>query len=63
MFKRPGKLTDYMPKPYENENQARFANNGALPPDLSCLAKGRFGGEDYLFALSLDTKNHHMELI
>jgi len=51
MFKRPGKLTDYMPKPYENENQARFANNGALPPDLSCLAKGRFGGEDYLFAL------------
>jgi len=51
MFKRPGKLTDYMPRPYENTNQARFANNGALPPDLSCLAKARFGGEDYLFSL------------
>jgi len=51
MFKRPGKLTDSMPRPYENTNQARFANNGALPPDLSCVVKGRFQGEDYLFGL------------
>jgi len=51
MFKRPGKLADYMPRPYENTNQARFANNGALPPDLSCIVKGRFSGESYIFAL------------
>jgi len=51
MFKRPGKLSDYIPKPYPNSNAARFANNGALPPDLSCISKGRFYGESYLFAL------------
>jgi len=51
MFKRPGKLSDHFPRPYENENMARFANNGANPPDLSCIAKGRFFGENYIFAL------------
>jgi len=51
MFKRPGKLSDHMPRPYENENQARFANNGAYPPDLSCISKGRFSGDSYVFAL------------
>jgi len=51
MFKRPGKLSDYMPRPYENENMARDANSGAYPPDLSCLVKGRFNGESYIFAL------------
>merc|ERR1712072_1289624 len=28
-----------------------MANGGALPPDLSLMAKARHGGEDYLFAL------------
>jgi len=51
MYKRPGKLADHMPRPYENENMARFANNGANPPDLSCIVKGRFFGENYIFAL------------
>lgn len=51
MFDRPGKLTDRMPRPYANENQARSANAGALPPDLSLIKKARVGGEDYLFAL------------
>lgn len=51
MFERPGKLTDPFPSPYENEEQARSINNGALPPDLSLIAKARHGGEDYLFAL------------
>jgi len=49
--KRPGKLTDYMPRPYANENAARFANNGALPPDLSVLIKARERREDYVFSL------------
>jgi len=51
MFERPGKLSDGFPAPYENEQQARSINNGALPPDLSLIAKARHGGEDYLFAL------------
>lgn len=45
MFKRPGKLSDYMPSPYANDNEARAANNGALPPDLSLMALARHGGE------------------
>jgi cytochrome c1 len=26
-------------------------SGGALPPDLSCIAKARHGGENYIFAL------------
>lgn len=43
MFERPGKLSDYMPKPYDNDEQARSINNGALPPDLSLIVKARYG--------------------
>jgi len=49
--KRPGKLADYMPGPYENEQAARAANQGALPPDLSLIVKARHGGCDYIFSL------------
>jgi len=51
MFKRPGKLADYMPRPYPNEQAARAANNGALPPDLSLIIKARHGKDDYVFQL------------
>jgi len=51
MFERPAKLFDYMQSPYKNEGQARAANNGALPPDLSLIVKARHGFEDYIFAL------------
>ena len=51
MFERPGKLSDYLPSPYPNEEAARFANNGAYPPDLSLIVKARHGGADYIFAL------------
>ena len=50
-FERPGKLADYMPSPYPNEEAARFANNGAYPPDLSLIVKARPGAADYIFAL------------
>jgi len=49
--KRAGKLSDYIPDPYANENAARAANQGALPPDLSLIVKGRHGGCDYIFSL------------
>jgi cytochrome c1 len=40
MFERPALLSDRFKKPYPNE-QAAIASNGALPPDLSLLAKAR----------------------
>ncbi len=51
MFERPGKLSDRIPGPYQNEEQARASNGGAYPPDLSLMAKARHGGVDYIFAL------------
>eukprot|EP01093_Parvamoeba_rugata_P014365 TRINITY_DN462_c0_g2_i1.p2 TRINITY_DN462_c0_g2~~TRINITY_DN462_c0_g2_i1.p2 ORF type:complete len:161 (+),score=5.94 TRINITY_DN462_c0_g2_i1:1-483(+) len=51
MYDRPGKLTDPIPLPYENDEQARAGNNNALPPDLSVMVKARHGGADYIFAL------------
>jgi len=51
MFERPGMLSDYFPRPYPNDNAARFANNGALPPDLSLVVKARGRHEDYVFSL------------
>ncbi|KAJ1516472.1 cytochrome c1, partial [Coelomomyces lativittatus] len=51
MFLRPGKISDYHPRPYPNEPAARAANAGAYPPDLSLIVKARHGGADYLFSL------------
>jgi cytochrome c1 len=53
MFKRKGKPSDRLPKPYPNDQFARAANNGALPPDLSLIAKAREGGPDYIYNLLL----------
>jgi cytochrome c1 len=41
MFQRPGKLADRFPPPFPNDQTARLANGGALPPDMSVLAKAR----------------------
>ncbi|CDS05852.1 Putative Ubiquinol-cytochrome c reductaseFT cytochrome c1 subunit [Lichtheimia ramosa] len=51
MFMRPGKPSDYMPRPYPNEEAARAGNAGSLPPDLSLITKARHGGEDYVFSI------------
>lgn len=45
MFDRSGKLADHFPAPYVNDEAARAANNGALPPDLSYIVLARHGGE------------------
>src|SRR5437660_5165095 len=34
MFQRPGRPSDPMARPFANDQAARAANNGALPPDL-----------------------------
>lgn len=41
MFMRPALLSDTIPTPFKNDNEARSANNGSLPPDLSVIAKAR----------------------
>ena len=51
MFQRPGKLADYLPSPYPNEEAARNGNAGALPPDLSLMILARHGGADYIYAI------------
>ncbi|WVO15505.1 hypothetical protein L204_103163 [Cryptococcus depauperatus] len=46
-----GKLADYMPAPYPNDEAARAGNGGGLPPDLSLMIKARHGGADYVYSL------------
>lgn len=41
MFEREPKLFDPILGPYKNDNEARANQNGALPPDLSLIAKAR----------------------
>ena len=41
MFQRPAKLSDRILGPYKNEKEARAAQNGALPPDLSLMTRAR----------------------
>ena len=48
---RPATPADHFPSPYPNEIAARGANNNALPPDLSLIAKAREGGAAYTYSL------------
>lgn len=41
MFQRPALQSDPILGPFKNNNEARAANGGALPPDLSLIAKAR----------------------
>jgi cytochrome c1 len=41
MFQRPGGIADYFPPPFPNDQAARAALGGKLPPDMSVLAKAR----------------------
>lgn len=45
MYQRPGRLSDRFPKPYPNEEAAKKANNGAIPPDLTYIVQARHGFE------------------
>lgn len=51
MFDRPGLLSDRFVSPYANENAARSANGGALPPDLSLIVKARHDGANYVYSI------------
>ncbi len=51
MFERPGLPSDRFVGPYANEQAARAANGGALPPDLSLIVKARHDGANYVYSL------------
>lgn len=51
MFTRPARPSDHFKAPFANDQAARAANNGALPPDLSVITKARMNGPNYIHAL------------
>lgn len=51
MFTRPGRPSDHFRSPFPNDNAARAANGGALPPDLSLITKAREGGANYIYGI------------
>jgi cytochrome c1 len=57
MFQRPGRPADKIPGPFPNDEAARAANNGALPPDLSLITKARDGGPDYVAGILIGFKD------
>lgn len=50
-IQRPATSADHFPSPFPNEAAARASNGGALPPDLSVIAKARAGGAAYIYSL------------
>jgi ubiquinol-cytochrome c reductase cytochrome c1 subunit len=48
---RPGMPADKFANPFPNEPAARASNGGALPPDLSVIAKAREGGPAYVYSI------------
>ena len=55
--------SDYFPSPFANETAARAANNNALPPDMSLLAKAREGGPHYIHDLLVSYQAQPAELV
>ena len=51
MYQRAGRPSDPIPGPFPNDQAARVANNGALPPDQSLIVKARPGGPNYVYAI------------
>jgi ubiquinol-cytochrome c reductase cytochrome c1 subunit len=48
---RKAKPFDKFVSPFPNDDAARVANGGALPPDLSLIIKARENGPNYVFSL------------
>lgn len=51
VIQRPAVPADRFPKPFPNAAAAAAGNGGAIPPDLSVIAKGRTGGPNYIYSL------------
>jgi ubiquinol-cytochrome c reductase cytochrome c1 subunit len=59
---RPGLPTDEFPSPYANTVMAAAANNNAIPPDLSLMAKARHHGSAYIYSLLTGYREPSAEL-
>ena len=57
VVQRPAQPADAFVAPYPNEQAARYAHNGALPPDLSLIIKAREGGPDYCYGILTGFQN------
>ena len=55
--------SDHFPLVFANDIAARAANNNAVPPDLSLMAKAREGGSNYIHALLLGYRNQPAALL
>lgn len=60
---RPSIPADKIPAPFPNEVAARAANNNALPPDLSLMAKARHNGPAYIYSLLTGYQAQPKELL
>ncbi len=60
---RDGIPSDRFPSPYANEVAAAAANNNAIPPDLSLMAKARANGSDYIYSLLTGYQAQPAELL
>jgi ubiquinol-cytochrome c reductase cytochrome c1 subunit len=55
--------SDHFPSPFANDTAARAANNNALPPDMSDLAKAREGGPHYIHDLLISYQDQPVDLL
>ncbi|MGF7172177.1 ubiquinol-cytochrome c reductase cytochrome c1 subunit [Sphingobium xanthum] len=60
---RPGIPADKFPLVYPNDVAARAANNNAIPPDLSLMAKARHDGANYIYSLLTGYQSQPAELL
>lgn len=54
---------DHFPPPFANDVAARAANNNAIPPDFSLIAKARHEGPQYIYSLVTGYQNQPAELL
>ncbi len=54
---------DRFPKPFANNVAAAAANNNAIPPDLSLMAKARHDGSNYIHSLLTGYREQPAELL
>jgi len=60
---REGTPADKFPLVYPNDVAARAANNNAIPPDLSLMAKARHDGANYIHSLLTGYREQPAELL
>jgi ubiquinol-cytochrome c reductase cytochrome c1 subunit len=60
---RPPVPADRFPSPFANDVAAAAANNNAIPPDLSLMAKARHHGNAYVYSLLTGYQEQPAELL